>query len=136
MAKISRLGGAVLAATEGTYYLVGDLKGPLEFASHGFEKPEERDVCAEPYIKLKVIGEVKEPRPVFTMPLEGEALAKKLVRSFMIYRNGSVSERLWELSFDSSESAADQPTLKEAQWLALMPDDIWDIIRDNLLRCI
>jgi len=135
MAMVSRLGGAILASTNGVYYLVGDLKEPLAFEQFGFERPEERDVRAQPYLKLKVLGEVKEPKPVFVMSLEEEELAKKLVSSFMIYRNGSISERLWDLSWESSQPSVERADVKDAEWLKVMPNDIWDVVRDTVLRC-
>lgn len=135
MAIISRLGGAILAKTEGQYFLVGDLKEPLDFAKQGFAKPEERDVKEIPFVVLETISDVQEPKAVFSMDLEGVALAKKLASSFVIWRNGSVSERLWGLVEESSPKAKALITVKDANWLAITPDDIWDIVRDSVLRC-
>lgn len=135
MAIISRLGGAILAKTEDLYYLVGDLKEPIDFAKHGFTRPAEREVKEIPFVVLEVSGPVQEPKAVLMMDLEGLPLAKKLASSFMIRRNGSISERLWTLVEESSADAKDGTRIKDANWLAATPDDIWDIVRDSVLRC-
>ena len=41
MARVGRLSGAILAESEGAYFLVGDLKEPCDFSARGFEAPVE-----------------------------------------------------------------------------------------------
>ena len=133
MAHIGRLAGAIIVESEGNYYLLGDTKEPCDFQQYGFTAPDkERLVTEIPFIKLegKLVGDF--PTPNLQVPLEGEPLLKKLVTTFLIYRNGSVSERLWGLVLESSDLS--QPSIP-APWLATMPDDIWDVVRDTLLRC-
>jgi hypothetical protein len=57
-------------------------------------------------------------------PLE---LAEILTRRLVIERNGSVSERLWRLI--THEGAT------RAQWLVDVPAHVWEIVRDQVLRC-
>ena len=70
--------------------------------------------------------------PFLDVPLEGDQLLKKCVSTFIIYRNGSVSERLWGLIMETADPSLE---VNQIPWLATLPDDIWDIVRDSLLRC-
>ncbi|MCU1280493.1 MAG: precorrin-3B C(17)-methyltransferase, partial [bacterium] len=44
-----------------------------------------------------------------------------------IARNHSVSERLWRLVTHDGAT--------RAQWLVEVPAHVWEIVRDNVLRC-
>ncbi len=129
MARIGRLAGAILAETEGQYYLVGNLKEPCDFGRAGFEPPGEFDAQSEPYRRLALKSAVAMAPPYLTMELEGEALAKLLANCFVIKRNGSISDRLWRLVTDSGDKVVN------ARWLAEMPPAIWQIVQDAVLRC-
>jgi hypothetical protein len=84
-----------------------------------------------------LVGNPKEPC-TFTPPVplsaplaiddgDLDALAKIVHARLVIQRNDSVSERLWRLI------TADNPT--RAQWLIEVPAQVWEIVRDNVLKC-
>jgi hypothetical protein len=133
MALVGRLAGAVLAQSGDDYFLIGDLKQPCEFAAAGFESPGEIEPTVRPYVKLKRLapqGKVKIPPPCLELDIEGEALARLLAARFLIERNGSVSDRLWRLvvGTESGERV-------DARWLAAVPETVWKIVRDGVLKC-
>lgn len=134
MARISRLKGAVLAESEGRFFLIGAPKEPLDFEAHGFKNPGEIEAPRIPYIELVQEGQIPaNDSEILTTNLEGEALAEKLAQSFMILRNGSISERLWGLVTETTETKKDDAL--DVDWLAQTPEDVWDIVRDAVLRC-
>jgi hypothetical protein len=131
MARVGRLSGALLAESEGQFWLVGDLKEPCDFAKAGFEPPGEIDAKARPFVRLCPLGQVTLSAPSLRVSLEGEALARLLAERLVIERNGSVSERLWRLITHESGGA---PEI-DARWLIETPRHVWQIVRDNVLRC-
>jgi hypothetical protein len=135
-ARIARLAGAIVVETDGAYYLVGNPKEPCDFARAGFEPPPmpSIDAVKTPYLKLGRSGEVALAGPAITIALAGEAAARVVARRFLIERNGSVSERLWRAVTDP-ESTEDAPDHVDARWLGEVPDPIWQIVRDAILRC-
>ncbi len=134
MARIGRLAGAILAETQGTYYLIGDLKEPCDFSKAGFEAPLERNAMETPYVPLRVTGPVTLSAPILRIDLEGEELAKLLAERMVIQRNGSVSERLWNLI----TRKADGNSISEVdvRWLAEMPPQVWKIVQEGILKCL
>lgn len=133
MAKVGRFYGALLAESDGAFYIVGDLKVPADYAAAGFADPGELRPLENHFVQLKVTGTPAVGRPHFTCRLEGEALAEKLFHRLVIKRNGSVSERLWNLIFEADEN--DGQEVIDANWLVQMPDELWEIIQDQVLRC-
>ncbi|XXT40591.1 precorrin-3B C(17)-methyltransferase [Sorangium sp. So ce513] len=138
MARVGRLGGAILAETQGEYYLVGNTKAPVDFREAGFEPPDEVELVKGAYLRLKPLRQVKVQAPALLLDVEGEELAKKLVQRFVIDRNGSVSERLWRLVYspDDPLDDAEAPVERDARWLGDIPEPIWQLVRDNVLRCL
>ncbi|AUX39138.1 hypothetical protein SOCE26_005200 [Sorangium cellulosum] len=138
MARVGRLGGALLAETQGTYYLIGNTKVPCDFQQAGFEPPGEIDALKKPYVQLLPLREVKVAAPVLLLDVEGEELARRLAQRFLIERNGSVSERLWRLVYSPDDPLDDpeEPIERDARWLGDIPEAIWQLVRDNVLRCI
>ncbi|WP_437781123.1 precorrin-3B C(17)-methyltransferase [Sorangium sp. So ce1097] len=138
MARVGRLGGAILAETQGEYYLVGNTKAPVDFREAGFEPPDEVELVKGAYLRLEPLREVRVQAPVLLLDVEGEELAKKLVQRFVIDRNGSVSERLWRLVYspDDPLDDAEAPVERDARWLGDIPETIWQLVRDNVLRCL
>ena len=136
MALIGRLAGAILAQTEGQFFLVGNPKEPCDFAAVGFGPPGVIDAMERPFIRLSPLRPVQVPQPYVTMTVEGEALARLLVDRFVIQRNGSVSDRLWRLVTDPKQEnrAAPVGTI-DARWLGEMPAEIWHIVRETVLKC-
>ena len=137
MAKVGRIAGAILAETDGQFFLVGNLKEPCKFDAYGFEPPARIDATRHPYVKLVPTREIALASPFLTLGIEGEMVARVLAERLLIQRNGSVSERLWRLVTNpEGDEEAQPPNSIECQWLADMPDAIWDIVRDSVLRCL
>lgn len=126
----------MLLHTQDAYFLVGNTKEPCDFPAHGFVRPLALD--AQPFvpvIALERCGEVAPVGPLQVSALEGEALAQCLAKRMLIERNASVSERLWRLVAlqDDQGRFPEGPT--DADWLLTMPQKVWDIVRDTVLRC-
>jgi hypothetical protein len=140
MARVGRLAGALLAETEGSYFLVGNTKAPCDWQKAGFEPPPV-DPSAGPFLKLAPVRAIELSVPCLTMSLEGEPLARALAQRFLVERNGSVSERLWRLVIhrgvpDEDVPEDDEASAVDANWLTEMPAPIWKVVRDAVLRCI
>jgi hypothetical protein len=141
MARVGRLAGALLAETQGEYFLVGNTKAPCSWGDAGFEPPAV-DPSAAPFVKMVARRPIELSSPHLTMSLEGEALARTLAQRFLVERNGSVSERLWRLVLqggvpdDDAPEAPEPPASIDANWLAEIPAPFWKIVRDTVLRCI
>lgn len=139
MARVGRLAGAIVAETGGVHYLIGHPKQPCDWRAAGFEPPGElgeRPVarllpCGAPVLAAPVVG------PIVELDVEGEALAPLLADRLVIARTGSVSERLWRLVIgaDALDALDAAPAVVPARWLGELPDAIWQIVRDTVLRC-
>jgi len=137
MSRAARLAGAILAETDGVFFLVGQTKEPCDFAVEGFAPPA-RDTGRSPFfVQLERMGTPRLERPCLELRVEGEALARTLAARFVIERNGSVSERLWRLVLHGGDPDSDDVPEGDvgARWLAEMPDPFWQIVRDAVLRC-
>ena len=136
MALVGRVAGAILAETEGQFFLVGNPKKPCDFAAVGFEPPGVIDAMERPFIRLLPRVSVHMPQPYMMVNVEGEALARLLVDRFVIQRNGSVSDRLWHLVTDpKQENRAVTDGNIDARWLGEIPAEIWRIVRETVLKC-
>jgi hypothetical protein len=133
MAQIGRLAGAILAETEGRYYLIGDLKEPCDFVQAGFEPPTELETGVPAYRALTALRPITLTPPALTLSLEGEELAKRLTDFLVIKRNSSVSERLWRLVLPPEENEGRAEV--DARWLGELPPAIWQIVQDRVLKC-
>jgi len=131
MSRISRLSGAILAETEGQYFLIGDLKEPCDFTANGFEPPGDIQATVHPYIQLSPTRTIALANPVLKLESEGEELAKTLAERLIIQRNGSVSDRLWRMIVHGHEGSNEI----DARWLTEVPTHLWQIVRDNVLKC-
>lgn len=137
MSRIARLSGALLAHTEGRYYLIGNLKRPCDFAAQGFEPPgAEIDALRTPYVALTARSQVRLAEPVLQLPLEGEALPQLLAERLLIERNGSVSDRLWRLVLGDSDETPVEAGVIEAGWFSELPARVWSCVRESVLRCL
>jgi hypothetical protein len=136
MARVGRLAGAILAESDGAYFLVGNTKEPCDFAAAGFAAPAAIDALVSPAVRLSPTSQVRLPSPWLELDVEGEALPQLLTRCFLVERNGSVSERLWRLVTDP-EASGRPPKADgiDARWLVRVPDPVWKIVRDAILRC-
>ena len=136
MGLVGRLAGAILAETEGQFFMVGNPKEPCDFAAAGFESPGAIDALERPFIRLSPCRSVQVSEPYLTVDVEGEALARLLVDRFIIQRNGSVSDRLWRLVTNcAGENRGVLDGRIEARWLAEIPPEIWHIVRETVLKC-
>ena len=141
MSQVTRLSGAILARDEDNFFLVGDFKEPCDFAAAGFADPGERSPVENPVTKLMAISKEKAAQlftanngaAVLELSLTGNELGAKLSRSLLIKRNASVSERLWNLILDTA--GKNENGNVNARFLDDLPDGIWDIVRDQVLRC-
>jgi hypothetical protein len=138
MARVGRLAGAILAESNGEYFLVGNTKIPCDWAAAGFERPVELNPAKHAFLRLSQSGPVALGSPHLLFTLEGEALASELAQRFVIERNGSVSERLWRLVLQRGDVDAEEEPQGpvDARWLGEIPAPIWQIVRDTVLRCI
>jgi hypothetical protein len=136
VSRVGRLGGALLAESEGAFWLVGNLKRPCDFAAAGFERPPaEIDALQTPFLRLARSGPLAVAGPWLTLAVEGEALPRLLAARLLVERNGSVSDRLWRLIL--SEDPDDEVSgVVEARWLGEMPAHLWRIVREAVLRCV
>lgn len=137
MARVGRLAGALLAETEGTFYLIGNTKVPCDWDEAGFDPPHEIDALARPFIPLVPTRPVVVEPPYLLVEVEGAALPQLLVEIFVIHRTGSISERLWHLVTGQRDEGG-PPSVADAiesRWLGEIPMSVWQIVRDTVLRC-
>jgi hypothetical protein len=132
------LAGAIVAASNGEYFLVGNTKEPCDFAAHGFGALVEWDATKRPVVPLASAGAPTLGGAFLELDLEGEPLARALADRFLIERNGSVSERLWRLVLAGGDPEAEPPAdgPVDARWLGAMPGAVWQRVRESVLRCV
>ena len=138
MSQVGRLAGAILAESDGQYYLVGDLKEPCDFLAAGFEPPGEINAVERPFIKLTPTRArtIEFSSPRLRLEIEGEALPRLLAERLLIQRNGSVSDRLWRVIIHNQpQSSAQSGSEIDARWLGELPGHVWQIVRDQMLKC-
>jgi hypothetical protein len=133
MAQIARLAGALLAHTDGRYYLIGDTTADCDFADVGFQAPSAPiDARKRLYIELKAVAPVPLEPTVISVSVEGSALVQLLVER-MLDAGGAVSDELWSLIVGESEDTPDVPGELEAEWFVQMPKRVWDVVREGVL---
>jgi hypothetical protein len=141
-AHVSRLAGAILLENASRFFLIGNTKEPCDWLQSGFNQPTEIDPMKNAFIELKPVGNrrAEAALPSISMSPNGhspEALAKVMASRFLIQRNGSVSERLWRVVTGESDEAELAPETKiDATWLVEMPDGVWQVVRDAVLKCL
>ena len=137
MARVGRLAGAIFVESDGAHFLVGNTKRPCDWTAAGFEPPGEVDARARPFVRLRRSGPMDVPGPWLEIGVEGEEAAALLAARFLIERTGSVSDRLWRLvtgaGGEGPEPAAG--AVLDARWLAAMPSNVWEIVRETVLKC-
>ena len=140
MALVSRLGGSLLVTISTSYFVVGELKRPVDWPAEGFEPPVHLSAGLEdegerlPWFEIS--GSPPSDRGI-CLSLDDEydsrSLCDELHKRMTIQRNGSVSERLWDLVMDHSTSIDEQRV--DGRWLVETPIAVWDMVRDSMLRC-
>lgn len=117
MARVGRWMGAVVVESGGEYWIAGNPKEPCALVP---------DSLAPPFARaLPEAVPLSSPLALDDAPCDG--LARVVAARLVIARNGSVSERLWRIV--THEDAT------RAQWLIDLPAHVWEIVRDNVLRC-
>jgi hypothetical protein len=137
MARIGRLAGALLVETRDAWWLVGNTKEPCDWHAHGFEAPVEIDAVKRQYIRLErgdATPDIGEPHLVIEE--DGEELARDVARRLLVDRNGSVSERLWRLVLGVDDLERAPRGGVAARWLVEVPEPVWQVVRDSVLRCL
>ncbi len=161
MVWIGRIAGAILAHDNNHFFLIGSLKEPCDFQKLGLEDPEQAkqgfDPLTQLYCQLKSIVEdmhcgnfwdildknssLSEAigEKILFMKYGSKEINPTLARSFLIRRNSSVSERLWDLVLSCSNSYTKKiyqnKEVYDASWLEQTPNEIWEIVREQVLRC-
>jgi hypothetical protein len=135
MSCVGRMGGALLAETQGRYFLVGHPKGPIDFAAAGFLAPPGIDAGEHRFVELRATRPIDIRPPCLTMRLEGDPLVSTLVSRLLVERNGSVSERLWGLICEPYDHVSGEQAPIDAAWLGDLPASIWQVVRDAVLKC-
>ena len=139
MARVGRLSGGLLletvVASEPAWFLVGDTKVPCDWSAAGFDEPTERDVIRERFVRLALRGAPTLTGTTLSVALEGVEAARALAERLTVSRNGSVSERLWNLILGEDE--IEEPTGRTIPggWLCEMPAAVWDVVREAVLKC-
>jgi hypothetical protein len=139
MAQVGRIAGALLAVSEGRYFLVGNPKEPCDWERAGFCQPAHIDAVQRPVLALETCGAGPAPLAGLHLVLtyEGETVPRVLAERLLIYRNGSVSERLWGLVVGADpDTGAVAAEPFDADWLIAMPAQVWDVVRESVLRCL
>jgi hypothetical protein len=135
------MAGALLARLDegdaARWYLLGDTKGPCDWAAEGFAEPagwRARDPRQLEPVALQPQG-APALRGTTLRVRGGDAQLAALARRLAVPRTGATSERLWRLAVGDDE--ADTPTGQalEGSWIAEMPDAAWELLRAAVLRC-
>jgi len=137
--QLSRIAGALLLSGGDAYFLIGNLKEPCDWARVGFEPPPELEPGSSGIRELTAISlATRELCEAVTVDAAGRTageIAVILANRLLIRRNASVSERLWRLLTGTNDEN-DNPIDTDATWLVMMPERVWDVVRDAALRCL
>jgi hypothetical protein len=148
MGRIGRLAGALLVETRDAWWLVGNTKEPCDWLAHGFQPPADIDAVKRPYIPLErgdrpSVGSPRDRHPApdigephLVVEKDGEELAREVARRLLVERNGSVSERLWRLVLGVDDLEQAPRGGVTARWLVEVPEPVWQVVRDAVLRCL
>jgi hypothetical protein len=117
------------------WFLVGDTKVPCDWRSAGFEPPRERDVIRERFVELEVCGAPALIGTTLSVGLVGQDAARVIGERLTVSRNGSVSERLWTLILGEDEIEAPSGRTIPCEWLCEMPAEVWNVVRESVLKC-
>ncbi|EIE00499.1 precorrin-3B C(17)-methyltransferase [Leptospira licerasiae] len=132
---LGRIGGAILYKNEEDYYLIGKLKRPTEMETFGFYDLTEQD---QKLTKLKIKDRkiVLQNRFDILITFVSKASPQEVYDLFSIYRNSSISERLWNYVLENSRTIlSENNTYADARWLGHSPKQVWSSFRDSILKC-
>lgn len=135
-----RLAGAILLQGDDQFLLVGNTKEPCDWARAGFAVPPDSLSGQTRVVALSPVRTVQVERPCLVFDWNGgttQSLAELLANRLLIQRNGSVSERLWRLvTGENEERSQPLPDELDASWLVAMPEAVWTIVRETVLKCL
>lgn len=138
-ARMTRLAGAILLEAGQSVFLIGNTKEPCNWAEAGFAAPEEIDAVRHPFIPLTPVcaSQIEGPCIRLECGATPAGLAELIAARFLIARNGSVSDRLWRLVTGQTDLPASLHNQDiDGTWLVGIPDAVWMIVRDAVLRCV
>ncbi len=143
-AHLSRLAGALLLAGDGEYFLIGSTKMPCDWSAAGFEPPVDGDADALRVRRLKPFGEVAQGDSCacwiqLDRQSHGsiEGIAGILANRLLIRRNASVSERLWRIATGANDESLSGAAIGvDLTWLVIIPEHVWEIVRETALKCL
>lgn len=140
IARITRLAGAILLEGAGQFFLVGNTKEPCDWSHAGFVPPAAPTSGAAQVTALSPVRPVHIENPCLIFAWNGdtaESLAQLLGNRLLIQRNASVSERLWRLVTGENQERDERFANElEASWLVRMPEAVWNIVRETVLKCL
>ncbi|TGK02078.1 precorrin-3B C(17)-methyltransferase [Leptospira selangorensis] len=133
--QLGRIGGSILYQNDKNYYLIGKLKRPTDLEIFGFYNPTEQD---QKWVRLNIKDHSTLSRNQFdvliSFPSEGSP--EEIYDLFSIYRNSSISERLWNYVLDNSKKTIwENKKYADARWLGHSPKQVWSSFRENILKC-
>ncbi|TGM11539.1 precorrin-3B C(17)-methyltransferase [Leptospira selangorensis] len=133
--QLGRIGGSILYRNDENYYLIGKLKRPTDLEIFGFYNPTERD---QKWVRLNIKDHSTLSRNHFdvliSFPSEGSP--EEIYDLFSIYRNSSISERLWNYVLDNSKKTLwENKKYADARWLGHSPKQVWSSFREIILKC-
>ncbi|EMK01673.1 MULTISPECIES: precorrin-3B C(17)-methyltransferase [unclassified Leptospira] len=132
---LGRIGGAILYQRDENYYLIGKLKRPTDLETFGFHNIIEQD---QKWTKLKVKDQeiVSQNQFDILISFPSEGFPEEVYDRFAIYRNSSISERLWDYVLDNSRKTLwENRKYTDARWLGHSPKQVWSSFRDTILKC-
>lgn len=140
MSYAIRVKGGLICHAHNEMYFIGHPKEPCKFVELGFADPGEITAPKPAWVQLQPASGDTLPtlsdftdRALMSDTLSAKELADKMAELFMIERNGSISERLWGLMAEYSPRTDAGEV--DGRWLSDTPVEVWDIVRDQVLRC-
>ena len=132
---LSLLEGSLLFFDGEKYYQIGEFKNPCDLSEYGFLESE----IYQPG-KVKELKKVSEGNqkttPIILTQGKGVDAAFDLYEKYAITRNHSISKRIIRsLEENSSKVLYKGQVLTDARWLAGMPKQLWENVREGLLQC-
>jgi hypothetical protein len=134
--------GSIVLVGDAQAFVVGYPKIPGSFVEIGWENPAEIEAWTGFFQPLCMaaqgtINVATEPLSRLRFAYDGElaALAEIVVQRLIIARNGSVSERLWNLCLAAKVDRMAQGAPQDDTWLIAVPERIWQIVREDVLKC-
>ncbi|TGJ99478.1 precorrin-3B C(17)-methyltransferase [Leptospira semungkisensis] len=132
---IGRIGGAIVFKNVNSFYLIGKFKQPTDLKEFGFyDIPEQENKLVTLIAKDEEIVDKLKFDALISLP--NSTTPEFIYDLFVIYRNSSVSERLWNYVLDNSNKIQWKGTeYVDARWLGNSPKQVWSVFRETILKC-